>query len=224
MPWRRRLAVACVMIRSSAGNALTSESFSALASCLAVRNWVQTMLKSETRFVVRVNCAMNGRKSFSVLLRSAKSLVGHEQQGLGPEHFEVALVEHVVEHIGFGLQLGSQPFNELPVLLGVLALDHHHQIVLRRELLLEPEEVLMVLLVGRPPDCCGSCRIESGVFDRDEDAEDEQRQLRIEEQPPMAKTTPASQARNRAMKLSVLSGLIFMQRDPAPKQCRRASG
>ena len=148
VPGRRRLAVAWVTMRSSAGSALTSESFSALVSCLAVRNWVQTMLKSDTRLVVRVNCAMKGRKSFSVLLRSARSLVGHEQQRLGAQHLEVALVEDVVEQIGLRLQLGAQPLHELAVLLRVLALDHHHQVVLRRKLLLEAQKVLVVFLVG----------------------------------------------------------------------------
>ena len=49
VPGRRRLAVAWVMMRSSAGRALTSDWLAAFVSCLAVRNWVQIIWKSESR-------------------------------------------------------------------------------------------------------------------------------------------------------------------------------
>ena len=97
-----------------------------------------------------------------------------------------------MEEIGFGLQLGAQPLHELPVLLGVLALDHHHQVVLRRELLLEPEEVLMVLLVGAHQVVAARVEFDPGYLTAYEDAERQtSTNCAIEEQPPM----PQDQAR-----------------------------
>jgi hypothetical protein len=60
LPGRCRLSRASFTMRSSAGSAPSMDSFSALASCLAVRNWRFRMVNSETRFVAREKCWMNG--------------------------------------------------------------------------------------------------------------------------------------------------------------------
>ena len=118
-----------------------------------------------------------------LLAQPGQVLVGNEQERLGAQHLEVALVEHVVEHLRLGLELGPQPLHKLAVLLGVLALDHHHQVILGRELLLEPQKVLVVVLVGAHQ--VAAAGVELQAFDGVKDAEREQHQLRIEEQAPM---------------------------------------
>jgi hypothetical protein len=75
-------------------------------------------------------------------------LFGQEQQRLRSHQLQVALVKHAREQIRLPIQLGPQPFHELPVLLPVFALDHDHEVVLIRELLLELQVVFVVLLLA----------------------------------------------------------------------------
>ena len=71
-PERSSASRACEMIRDKAGSDLTSERVSAVSSRGAVRNAVLTVSNSETRFVVCVNCLMNGRAARSVACISTR--------------------------------------------------------------------------------------------------------------------------------------------------------
>ena len=112
-----------------------------------------------------------------------------------------------MEYLGFRLQLGAQPFHELPVLLGVLALHHHHQIVLRRKLLLEPEEILVVLLVGPHQVIAARVELNPGVLGRYQDAQDKQHYLPIKEQPWITHhhpCHPGQESRNKTVSAKLL--------------------
>ena len=91
VPARFKLASAWAMIRSSAGSELASDSLSAFASRFAVRNCALIMSNSDTRFVVRVNCSMNGRKSWSFFFSPARSSSGTNSSALAPIIFKSPL-------------------------------------------------------------------------------------------------------------------------------------
>ena len=111
------------------------------------------------------------------LLQLLKVGFGNEQQGLGPQHFQVAFVKDIIKEVGFALQLRSQALDELSVFGRVFAFHHYDEIVLGWELLFEFQRVLVVFFVC--PDQVVTPSVEFQMFDRIDGAHDEQHQLRV---------------------------------------------
>jgi hypothetical protein len=90
---------------------------------------------------------MKGPVLLQLLPHPLQFPIRHEQQRLGAQGRQVALVKNIGEQIGLRLQPRGQPLHELPVALHVLAFHHHRQFVLARKLLAELHVNLVRLLV-----------------------------------------------------------------------------
>ena len=82
----------------------------------------------------------------------------------------------------------GEALDKLPVLLGIVALHHDHQVVLPREFLPETQEVLVIRLVGSNEIVPPGAELEK--LDRVPDAGQEQHQVGIEEEPAMPADGP----------------------------------
>ena len=82
-------------------------------------------------------------KERGVLEKGLMNLLQHiareKQERLGPHHFQVALVIHILEKLRLVPQTKGQLLHELPVAIRALAFHHRHQAVRKLKFLLEAQ-------------------------------------------------------------------------------------